>query len=49
VIKNLSIQGTAVLITIQPFPKDEAEELRLKSELERVTGLQVFLKNSAGQ
>lgn len=49
VIKNLSIQGTAVLITIQPFPTEEAEELRLKSELERVTGLQVFLKSPAGQ
>ena len=49
VIKNLSIQGTAVLITIQPFPTDEAEEQRLKSELERVTGLQVFLRSSAGQ
>lgn len=48
-IKDLSIQGTGVIITIQPFPSDKDEEQRLKTELERATGLQVFLKSSTGQ
>lgn len=45
IIKNLSIQGTGVIITIQPFPSDEEEKQRLITELERATGLQVFLEN----
>lgn len=49
VIKELSIQGTAVIITIEPFPDNKEEEEKLKSELERTTGLQVFLKSSAGK
>jgi uncharacterized hydrophobic protein (TIGR00271 family) len=50
VIKELSIEGTGVMIIIEPFPDDRDEERRLKTELERATGLQVFLKNaSAGQ
>jgi len=48
VIKNLSIQGTAVIITIEPFPIDKNEERRLKTELEQATGLQVFLLSSNG-
>lgn len=47
IIKNLSIQGTGVIITIYPYPKDKNEEQRLITELERTTGLQVFLKNSS--
>lgn len=47
VIKDLSIQGTGVIITIKPFPGDKVEEERLKTELERATGLQVFLKSSS--
>lgn len=47
VIKELSIQGTGVIIAIDPFPNDKEEEQRLKTELERSTGLQVFLKSSA--
>lgn len=47
VIKGLTIQGTGVIITIAPFPSDPEEEQRLKTELERVTGLQVFLKTSS--
>lgn len=49
VIKDLSIQGTGVIITIQPFPADKVEEQRLKTELELATGLQVFLKSSTGR
>lgn len=49
VIKNLSIQGTGVIIKIQPFPSDKDEEQRLKTELERAIGLQVFLKSSTEQ
>ncbi|WP_317897656.1 DUF389 domain-containing protein [Aurantibacillus circumpalustris] len=48
-IKHLSIQGTGVIITIEPFPSDKVEEQRLKIELERTTGLQVFLQNSNRQ
>ncbi len=47
VIKNLSIQGTAVILTIQPFPNDKNVEQKLKTELEEATGLQVFLKSSS--
>lgn len=47
VIKELSIEGTGVIITIDPFPSDRAEEQRLKTELERATGLQVFLQSSS--
>lgn len=47
VIRELSIQGTGVIITIDPFPNDKNEEERLKTELERVTGLQVFLQSSS--
>lgn len=49
VIKDLSIQGTGVIITIQPYPKDKSEEQRIISELERATGLQVFLKSSSSR
>jgi uncharacterized hydrophobic protein (TIGR00271 family) len=49
-IKELSIQGTGVIITIEPFPVDKDEEQRLRIELERSTGLQVFLQStSSGQ
>ena len=47
VIKDLSIQGTGVIMTIEPFPNDRVEGQRLKSELERATGLQVFLQSSS--
>ncbi len=43
-IKSISIQGTAAFITIYPFPDDKNEEVRLITELERATGLQIFLK-----
>ncbi len=49
VIKNISIQGTAAIITIHPFPGDKNVEQRLKSELEHATGLQVFLKRYPGE
>ena len=49
VIKNLAIQGTGLIMTIQPFPGDKREEQRLKTELERATGLQVFLQSSVGE
>lgn len=48
-IKKLSIQGTGVIMTIEPFPTDKVEEQRLKIELERTTGLQVFFQSSDGQ
>ncbi|MEZ7498886.1 DUF389 domain-containing protein [Flavobacterium sp. Arc3] len=48
-IKKLSIQGTGVIMTIEPFPSDKVEEQRLKIELERTTGLQVFFQSSDGQ
>jgi uncharacterized hydrophobic protein (TIGR00271 family) len=47
VIKDMSIQGTGVIITIEPFPGDKVEEQRLKTELEQTTGLQVFLQSSS--
>jgi uncharacterized hydrophobic protein (TIGR00271 family) len=47
VIKNMSIQGTGVIITIEPFPGDKVEVQRLKTELEQTTGLQVFLESSS--
>ena len=43
-IKDISIQGTAAIIIIEPFPDNVDEERQLTSELERATGLQVFLK-----
>ena len=43
-IKSISIQGTAAFITIEPFPDNKSEEVRLITELERATGLQIFLK-----
>ena len=46
-IKDLSIQGTGVIITIDPFPVDKDEEKRLITEIEQTTGLQVFLKGSS--
>lgn len=46
IIKHLSIQGTGVIMTIEPFPADKVEEKRLKTELKQATGLQVFLQNS---
>jgi uncharacterized hydrophobic protein (TIGR00271 family) len=45
-IKNISIQGTAASITIDPFPADKNEEKRLITELERTTGLQIFLSKN---
>lgn len=42
-IKHISIQGTAVFITIKPFPDNKNEEERLINELQRTTGLQIFL------
>jgi uncharacterized hydrophobic protein (TIGR00271 family) len=47
VIKELSIEGTGVIIKIDPFPSDKEEEQRLTTELERATGLQVFLQHSS--
>ncbi|SEK76282.1 uncharacterized hydrophobic domain-containing protein [Maribacter orientalis] len=49
VIKELSIQGTGVIITIEPFPDDRDEEQRLITELERSTGLQVFLQSPSSE
>lgn len=46
-IKSISIQGTAAIITIDPFPDDYADEQKLKTKLEEATGLQVFLKGTA--
>ena len=43
-IKGISIQGTAAIITIEPFPSDPEEKERLTTELEQATGLQVFLQ-----
>lgn len=43
-IRNISILGTAAFITIEPFPNNKHEEERLITELERTTGLQIFLK-----
>lgn len=45
VIRELSIQGSGVIITIDPFPSNKNEEERLKTELEQATGLQVFLQS----
>ena len=42
-IKHISIQGTAAFITIEPFPDKKSEEERLVIELERATGLQIFM------
>lgn len=44
VIKNISIQGNAAIITIEPFPTDKSDLEKLKTELEVATKLQVFLK-----
>jgi len=44
VIKDILIQGNAAIITIEPFPTDRTDEELLKTELERATELQVFLK-----
>ena len=49
VIKELTIEGTGVIITIKPFPVDKDEEQRLKTQLELATGLQVFLQNPSGK
>lgn len=49
VIKELTIEGTGVIITIKPFPADKDEEQRLKTQLELATGLQVFLQNPSGK
>ena len=46
IIKSISIQGEAAIITIEPFPTAAEEETRLKKELEQITGLQIFLKKS---
>lgn len=47
VIRELSIQGTGVIITIAPYPSDKVEVQRLTTELEETTGLQVFLRSSS--
>ncbi|MEO6820571.1 MAG: DUF389 domain-containing protein [Ginsengibacter sp.] len=46
-IKNISIQGTAAIITIDPFPDNVKDEKSLITELEHTTGLQIFLKSSS--
>ena len=46
IIKSISIQGEAAIITIEPFPTAAEEETRLKKESEQITGLQIFLKKS---
>lgn len=48
-IKDISIKGTAAFITIEPFPDDKTEESRLINELERTTGLQIFLERSLNE
>lgn len=47
IIKHISIQGTAAFITIKPYPDDKNEEEKLVTELERTTGLQIFLKRAS--
>lgn len=47
IIKDITIQGTAAFITIEPFPDNKNEEGRLITELKRATGLQIFLKRSS--
>lgn len=49
VIHNLSIEGTGVFITLEPFPQTTDNAERLKTELEQATGLQVFLVGSFAQ
>lgn len=44
VIKNISIQGNAAIITIEPFPNNKLDEENLITRLEEATKLQVFLK-----
>ncbi|MDP3556944.1 MAG: DUF389 domain-containing protein [Bacteroidota bacterium] len=46
-IKKLTIQGTAVIITIHPFPNNADEEIRLTRELEKSIGLQIFLQKTS--
>lgn len=46
-IKNISIQGTAAIITVEPFPDSINDEKRLITDLERATGLQIFLRSSS--
>lgn len=46
-IKKISIQGTAAIITIEPFPASKDEEEKLRTKLEETTGLQVYLKNAS--
>ena len=46
-IKDITIQGTAAFITIEPFPDNKNEEARLITELKRATGLQIFLEKSS--
>ena len=42
-IKGITIQGTAAFITIEPFPDNKNEAIGLKYELQKATGLQIFL------
>jgi uncharacterized hydrophobic protein (TIGR00271 family) len=49
VIKDISIQGGAAIIVINPFPKNPEDIDRLTSELERSTGLQIFLQSADKQ
>lgn len=46
VIKNISIQGNAAIISIEPFPDNDAEITRLTNELQQATGLQVILQKN---
>lgn len=44
IIKDISIQGNAAIITIDPYPRDENEASKLKLEMEQTTGLQIFMQ-----
>ncbi|MFD2909087.1 DUF389 domain-containing protein [Flavobacterium ardleyense] len=46
VIKKITVQGTAAFITIEPYPNSIIEKDRMIRELERTTGLQIFLLNN---
>ena len=46
-IKHISIQGTAAFISIEPFPDNMNEIETLSTEIQRITGLQIFLKPSS--
>ncbi|MGO4770451.1 DUF389 domain-containing protein [Flavobacterium sp. W22_SRS_FK3] len=46
-IKALTIQGSGVILSISPFPKEKQERQLLIKKLETITQLQVFLKSSS--